>query len=73
MGKSGNFEKLVKFVLFEETLDALVGFDPDTDDANKLVAALGGMYVIAAKIMKKMDAKTDLEEAFDMKKMEDDE
>lgn len=55
MGKSGNFEKMVKFMLFEETNNALAGFDPDTDDANKLVAALGGMYVIAAKIMEKME------------------
>ena len=47
---------MVKDKLIEETRIALQGYDPaDGDDPRALIAAIGGLYILADKICQELD------------------
>ena len=59
MKKYGSFTEEVKTMVKDKfiaiTRDALTDYDPETDDAKSLVAAIGSMLILADEVCEELD------------------
>ena len=55
-------KKMIKNMVFDETVKALSEYDSETDCAEAFIAALGAMYMITKKISTELDAEEEEKE-----------